>query len=441
MGAFKFVNERISELTNHTMKKLFIMAIAAVVLAMPSMAQEDEWRWSQDRIAHDLSYVNIPTVEGVRAARTPQTFAEAVAAFPQVPRVEDILSPEAKEQALRKTYKPYELALQNAMTRAMGEETQLQKRLDAVRSQQAQRGQQAMAQYQSNVNAGLMPSQQEMMELYMSGAIKENMSEAQMMDVMAGKFAAKWGISKEEYLKIINMAQRNPKSTEAYLKSNHPQLYKRLYAANAGFDTQEVADDPRDARLGEIGEELMDLQTQLSEAINMYRYDDPVAPKSVILKDDKLFEEARADWKNCSEAKQVDALEDALQKRIESWIATLNGNNGEVPYPAWFTTERKKENALIDQWNKRWAQKWVKVAQDGDAKIRPILEKLAALETENEQLGQQGDTENAIYLTNKLTCNKLWAYLLLAGQPSNDAFMFPCLEHVETDGAAILGKG
>lgn len=438
MGAFKFVNERISELTNHTMKKLFIMAIAAVVLAMPSMAQEDEWRWSQDRIAHDLSYVNIPTVEGVRAARTPQTFAEAVAAFPQVPHVEDILSPEAKEQALRKTYKPYELALQNAMTRAMGEETQLQKRLDAVRSQQAQRGQQAMAQYQSNVNAGLMPSQQEMMELYMSGAIKENMSEAQMMDVMAGKFAAKWGISKEEYLKIINMAQRNPKSTEAYLKSNHPQLYKRLYAANAGFDTQEVADDPRDARLGEIGEELMDLQTQLSEAINMYRYDDPVAPKSVILKDDKLFEEARADWKNCSEAKQVDAIEDALQKRIESWIATLNGNNGEVPYPAWFTTERKKENALIDQWNKRWATKWIKVAEDGNKAYRPIFRRIAELGEENDRIGEQGDTEAMIYLTNKKLVCTLYGQMTSLYIPIRDAMAFPAIEHVVTTGYTIV---
>jgi hypothetical protein len=423
------------------MKKNFLMAVAAVVLAMPSMAQDDDWRWSQDRIANHISYVTVPAVEDARAARTPQTFAEAVAAFPQVPRAEDLVSPEAKEKALRATYKPYELALQNAMERAMREEGSLQKRLDAVRNKQAQRGQQAMAQYQSNVNAGLMPSQQEMMAMYMSGEINEKMSEEKMMDVMAGKFAAKWGISKQEYLKIIGMAQRNPKGTEAYIKSNHPDLYKRLYAANAGYDTQEVPDDPRDQRLGEIGEELVNLQTQLNEAINMYRYDDPVAPKSIGLKADKLFDDARADWKNCSEAKQVDAIEDALQKRIDSWIATLKGNNGEVPYPAWFGVERKKENALIDQWNKRWAQKWAKVAQDGDAKIRPLLEKMAALEKENEQLGQQGDTENAIYLTNKISFSKLWAYLLLAGQPTNDAFLFPCLEHVETEGAAILGKG
>ena len=422
------------------MKKNFLMAVAAVVLAMPSMAQDDDWRWSQDRIANHISYVTVPAVEDARAARTPQTFAEAVAAFPQVPRAEDLVSPEAKEKALRATYKPYELALQNAMERAMREEGSLQKRLDAVRNKQAQRGQQAMAQYQSNVNAGLMPSQQEMMAMYMSGEINEKMSEEKMMDVMAGKFAAKWGISKQEYLKIIGMAQRNPKGTEAYIKSNHPDLYKRLYAANAGYDTQEVPDDPRDQRLGEIGEELVNLETQINEAINMYRYDDPVAPKSIGLKADKLFDDARADWKNCSEAKQVDAIEDALQKRIESWFATLKGNNGEVPYPAWFGVERKKENALIDQWNKRWAAQWLKIAQDGDVKLRPIMKRAAELESENESLGKQGSQDNFKYLMNKKLLCSIFAYLPQVVRPMTDAFDFPCLEHVDETGHIIVEK-
>ena len=423
------------------MKKNFLMAVAAVVLAMPSMAQDDDWRWSQDRIANHISYVTIPTVEDARAARTPQTFAEAVAAFPQVPRAEDLVSPAAKEKALRATYKPYELALQNAMERAMREEGPLQKRLDAVRNKQAQRGQQAMAQYQSNVNAGLMPSQQEMMAMYMSGEINEKMSEEKMMDVMAGKFAAKWGISKQEYLKIIGMAQRNPKGTEAYIKSNHPDLYKRLYAANAGYDTQEVPDDPRDQRLGEIGEELMNLQTQLNEAINMYRYDDPVAPKSIGLKADKLFDDARADWKNCSEAKQVDAIEDALQKRIESWIATLKGNNGEVPYPAWFGVERKKENALIDQWNKRTVGRWTAITNAYQAELKAIFDKVASLDAENEKLNKQGEPENAIYLGNRNLLLMMYGEILNILTPYEDALRFPCIEHFEETGETHLGKG
>ena len=186
------------------------MALAAVVLAMPSMAQE-EGRWSQDRVASDLSYTTPPNFEGVTPARVPQTVSEAVKALPAVPTVDQIITPEAKEKAIRATHQPYSMALEQMSLRLMKEDEGLRRRQDAIRMKQAQQGQHAMQQYQSNVNAGLMPSQQEMMALYMSGEINERMSEAQMMDVMAGKFAAKWGVSKEEYLKIINLAQKNEK--------------------------------------------------------------------------------------------------------------------------------------------------------------------------------------------------------------------------------------
>lgn len=423
------------------MKRFLLTALAGVVLAMPGFAQEEEWRWSQDRITNDLSYTTPPTFDGVKPARTPQTYAEAVAALPAVPSVEQIISPEAKEKAMRTIYQPYTMALEQASLRWQKESDDIQKRIDVLRAQQAQRGQQAMAQYQSNVNAGLMPSQEEMMQLYMSGAITEDMTEAQMMDVMAGKFAAKWGISKQEYLKIMGMSQSNPKACEAYIKANHPDLYKRLYAANAGYNTQEVADDPRDARLGQIGEQLSDLQEQLNDALSTYNYQYIFSAARSQSDYSKMLDQMQAEWKTCAEAKQIDAIEDALQKRIDAWIKTLKYGDYDVPYPAWFTTERKKENAQIDQWNRRWAQKWIKVAQNGDAQIRPLMQKIAALETENEQLGQQGSTENVIYLNNKQRIYSMYAYLLQATQPATDAFIFPCIEHVEESGAAHLGKG
>lgn len=424
------------------MKKSLFMALAAIVLAMPSMAQDEEWRWSQDRVASDLSYTTPPNFEGVTPARVPQTVSEAVKALPAVPTVEQIITPEAKEKAIRATHQPYSMALEQMSLRLMKEDEGLRRRQDAIRMKQAQQGQHAMQQYQSNVNAGLMPSQQEMMALYMSGEINENMSDEQMMDVMAGKFAAKWGISKQEYLKIIGMAQSNPKGCEAYIKSNHPDLYKRLYAANAGYNTQDIPDDPRDERLGQIGEELAELQQQLEEPLSNYNYNYMLSASRSQSAYSKMLEQMRADWKTCSEAKQIDAIEDALQKRIDEWTKTLSYDVfDDVPYPAWFGTERKKENALIDQWNRRWAAKWLKIAQDGDASIRPIFEKLIALEAENEQLGKQGDSENAIYLSNKLRINSFFSFLVGAKQPAQDAFSFPCIEFVETSGTAHLGKG
>ncbi|MBR5678939.1 MAG: hypothetical protein IKX20_12555 [Paludibacteraceae bacterium] len=423
------------------MKRSLFMAFAALLLCMPLLAQEEEYRYS-DMMVKDLMYVGGSfNLEGVKAARTPQTIEEAVAALPEIPAVETVMSLEAKEKAIRATYQPYKMALEQTMRRVQNKDAEIRARMDAAHQKQAQRGQQAMQQYQSNVNAGLMPSQDEMMALYMSGKITENMSDEQMMDVMAGEFAKKWGISKEEYLKIMGMANSNPKQAEAYIKSNHPDLYKRLYAANAGYNTQEVADDPRDKRFGEIGEALTKALEELEAVTDEYTKIQVNNGSVVRGKFDAFFEQLYTEWPKSSESHQIDAIEAALEKRVEAWYQTLPPSNTETPFPAWWTAERKKENALIDQWNRRGAEKWLARARDYQGKYKAVFEKVAALEAENEALNNQGAPENLIYLQNLHQINVFYGLLFDLSVPMQDAFGFPCIEHVETDGAAHLGKG
>ena len=156
---------------------------------------------------------------------------------------------------------------------------------------------------------------------------------------------------------------------------------------------------------------------------------------------DKLLEDLRKDWENSDEAKQIDEIENKLWKRVEEWMATLNTYDGEVDYPAWWVADRKKENALMNQWNRRNAVKWLKIAEHGDNLLKPIFKKVAALETENEVLGHQGDTENVIYLNNKLQINMFKTLLVHLTYPIQDAFRFPCLDPVPEAGKARLGKG
>lgn len=296
-----------------------------------------------------------------------------------------------------------------------------------------------MEQYNANVNAGLMPSQQEMMALYMSGEIKENMSEAQMMDVMAGHFAAKWGVSKQEYLKIINMAQRNEKQAASYLQSNHPDLYKRLYAANSPYGNENVhADDPRKPEFDRINDDLLKAQDDLQNARNAYGNELIYTTKESEFS--KIYRQMEKEWDNSAEAKQIEAIEEALQKRLDAWSLTLKNVRGDVPYPAWFTTERQKENALIDQWNRRWATKWHKVAQEGDNLLRPIFRRIAELGVENDKLGEQGDTEEMLYLANKKLVCSLYGQILSVYTPINEAIWFPAIGHVETTGYTIIEK-
>ena len=185
------------------MKKLFLLA--AVVLALPMMAQDEEWRWSQEVIRPSANIYRSPEAyPDVKAIGTPQSLVDVVAAMPAVPTVEIVYNPEVKEQALRTTYMPFEKAMAEALFQNSQRSLVIDNQIKAFGAKQQKTNQKAMAQYNANVNAGLMPSQQEMMEMMMSGEIDPNWPEAKIMDAMAGKFAAKWGVSKEEYLKIMN---------------------------------------------------------------------------------------------------------------------------------------------------------------------------------------------------------------------------------------------
>lgn len=312
---------------------------------------------------------------------------------------------------------------------------ELNARLEKARQRQAQRGQAAMQQYNRNVEAGLMPSQQEMMQIIMSSGVDlDKASEQELMEIVAGSIAPKWGISKEEYIKIINMAQRNPKQTETYLQTNHPQLYQRLYAANAnGPMTNEVGDD-RNEGFGKIGEGIQACIGQMNDVMEDYNR----RPISM------LEENLRQDWLNSDEARQVDAIEKALWERVAEWESGLDLNSSgfaDVPYPGWWTAERKKVNKLIDQWNKRAAQEWLNYAGDAQQQFKLVFDKAAALETENEKLAKQGDSENAIYIVNKQQLLSLLNMLKTLLLPYDDALRFPCIEHLDEDGATHLGKG
>lgn len=419
------------------MKRTFLMVLAAVVLAMPGRAQEDAWHYTQGWIPTGVYSPSAADFENVKAAPTPRNMSEAVAKMPAMPTLEQIYSLEAKEKALRAVYEPYHKSLFAALDQSGKESQEVDRRIQASGKKQQAISQKAIAQYNANVNAGLMPSQQEMMQMMMSGEINPNWSEDKIMDVMAGKFASKWGVSKQEYIKIINMAQKNPKGTEAYLKSNHPDLYNRLYAANAPYGNENVhPDDPRQPEFDRINDELLKAQDDLNAALTSYGNN--LINTGGVSEYGKLFEQMDKEWSNSPEAKQIEAIEEALQKRIDAWYKTLTNAKGDVPYPAWYETERQKENALIDEWNKRWAAKWLKVAQEGDAKLRPIFKHIAELDAENEQLGQQGDTEEFHYLTNKKLACTLYGYVLQVYSPVNDAIAFPAIEHVATTGYTVV---
>ena len=81
------------------MKRTLFMVLAAVVLTMPSRAQEDEWHYTQGWMPISVYNPSAADFEDVKAAPTPQNMSEIVAKMPALPTVEQIYSIEAKEKA------------------------------------------------------------------------------------------------------------------------------------------------------------------------------------------------------------------------------------------------------------------------------------------------------------------------------------------------------
>jgi len=401
------------------MKKLFLMA--AIVLAMPLMAQEYD-----NSIQALITNGGYELKESIPAMKI-NSFADLINKRPAMPTVNDLITPEAKAAYARKGAAAYYQGALNFRSVVLQQQEDLNKKTSEYSKKQSQNNQKAMEQYNANVNAGLMPSQEEMMQLYMSGEITENMSEAQMMDVMAGKFAAKWGVSKQEYLKIINMAQSNPKGTEAYLKSNHPDLYNRLYAANAKYGNQNVnVGDPHENEYGELGEKLSDLANEAFEFKNknmdmMKHMDHKAHINSADLlhmglgdalglptnKLEDLFAQIIDGWPVSAECKRAFQTEESIAERIDNWDCCKNAKDGQtICYPAWWIEGRKSENALIDAWNRKQAEKWLAEVKAYDAQMTAMVKRLIELDNQLEQIRNGGEitaayaaAKNEAYIT------------------------------------------
>ena len=392
------------------MKKVLFTALASIVLALPMMAQEFD-----HQIEALITGGGYELEESIPATKI-NSFADLINKRPAMPTVNDLITPEAKTAYARKGSAAYYQGALNFRSTLLEKQQELNSKTLELGKKQQKSNQKAMAQYNANVNAGLMPSQQEMMQLYMSGEINEKMSDEQMMDVMAGKFAAKWGISKQEYIKIINMAQSNPKGTESYLKSNHPTLYNRLYAANAQFGNENVnAGDPHENEYGALGEQLSALANEAFEFKNdnmdMMKHVQFQAHSNGMLNDasfaahttslptnklEDLFAQIIEGWRASSECKRAIQIEDPLEERLNNWDCCKNAKEGQtICYPSWWIEGRKSENALIDAYNRKQAEKWLAEVKDYDVQVTALMKRLIALDNQLEQIRNGGEVTAA----------------------------------------------
>ena len=443
------------------MKRILFVAMAAICGALSiNMQAEDLSAYNYARELFQVS--DYEPVKDAQPKANVSSLRQAMEALPLMPNVEQILTNEAKHQVEEKVYAPYQKSLEKMMEAGISEQMMVSAKMQQSRQKQAGQHQQVMQQYDASVSAGLAPSQQELMQIVMaSGVNMETATEAEMMDVVAVAMAKKWEVPKQDAIKIMDLAQRNPEKAEEYIRKNHPALYQRFYAANLqGAGVADVKDDPNQDKLGELQEQLNALQQEILRANEEYAKSQQTIARAaseleeylggsdligfdlvgfdMILLQEQLFRE----WMDSEECKQINAIEAALEERVSQWTSTLQYDvMADVPYPAWWTAERNKENQLVEKWNRRVAPRWLKVATAQYERMQQLFQKAVMFEQENEQLGESSNKENIIYLSNKNLLLGIRSYMLYLTTPIQDALNFPCVKKVDTDGSAHLGKG
>ena len=326
---------------------------------------------------------------------------EAVSRRPSLPTVADLMSAEAKAAYAKKA-----LAYEQAAQLFNGEQQLAMQRLqgDIIRLGNEQRQKQARQQQamQQASAKGLMPSQQEIMQAIMSSGLDlEHASEEQMMNVVADMYAKKWNISQADARTFMAMATTQPQKAEAFLKQKYPALYQNL-ASNMPDASEFQNDDTNENAYGDLGDQLMALSEQAREyknnmmdmskhlqldmkvnAIEQYAISLPWLPTNEL---EQLYWQIMTTWSSSDECTKAGKMEEALMARWDEWTTTVKAKEGGVPYPQWWVDERKKENALIDAWNKRQAEAWIVAMTKYDSELQAMAQKLVSLDNQLESL-------------------------------------------------------
>ncbi|MBQ7649021.1 MAG: hypothetical protein IJS92_08125 [Paludibacteraceae bacterium] len=427
------------------MKKYVFMTLASIALAMPVNAQffhglveKAVEKQVEKKVAEKISpksanqsssdqeeksYIETDLqniVAGGFEAKesvTPMKFSslsDLLAKRPALPAVNDLLSPEAKTTYAYKSAMAWEQGAMDYRTSQQIKQQQLQSKIMTA----GNRLQQQQAQQKEFINdasrQGLMLSQEETMQVLMSSGLNlEKATEDQVMNVLADAYAKKWNISQADARTFMAMAMSNPKQAEAFLKQKYPELYSKL-AANAPKAKQFVAEDSsKDNEYGKIGEQVSDISTEAQQlrnaAMDMLKHQQYVLSLENIHvgelptnKLEDLYSRIAVSWKNSDECKQVIQIESDLQERLNNWNACTEAKQGkDIPFPSWWTQGRKQENAIIAQWNRQNAEKWLAAVAEYDNSLRALLDRLAALDNQLEQI-RNGGEETIVYLDAKI---------------------------------------
>ena len=105
-----------------------------------------------------------------------------------------------------------------------------------------------------------------------------------------------------------------------------------------------------------------------------------------------LFAQIIDGWHTSAECKRAIQIEDPLAERLENWECCKNAKEGQtICYPGWWIEGRKSENALIDAYNRKQAEKWLAEVKAYDAQLSAMMKRLIELDNQLEQIRNGGE--------------------------------------------------
>lgn len=224
--------------------------------------------------------------------------------------------------------------------------------------------------------------------------------------------AAMMSLPEAEREKIAQFEDGDSAAMLAYMKENHPDIYKLLMSAPAELKNNKPADESRYDAYGEIADAVQPILDKTGTAVS--NLDLSVAglmngglnslmgPLGEI---QKLRKELIDGWMKSEECAKIKAMEEDLVKRVNEYDAAHPSYDVVYTYPPFWSEERAKQNEIIDAYNEKIAERWVsgfqKILEPGMADFKIVAEQDVRLES----LGWNDDMEKMAYLSTSSIVN------------------------------------
>ena len=345
-----------------------------------------------------------------------KTYGEALAAMPELPTAKQMITDEGRE-AYAKQIRDYDLAVQIMQTEYV----------------------MAVANYTNSIGSVMNQAGEALSAL-------DTPEVAAAMEV-----AEEWQkLPEAEAKKIEAMSEKDEEAALAYIKANHPTLYKKINnmqttsLANGKTEPEikSAIDEDKAERYNAVGEKLSDIQEKKTQEMTTYMTEmAKTAAKAAITGKDIAIGTNKAEtelmtlrkeiikaWAGSEEAAEVLKMEAELNAKTNRWMKDNNKNwNNELP--AFWKEGRQAQNEVIDKWNMKQAVKWRKLIQQLIDEQMVDAKQIIALDDELEAIrgGAEGD---AIYWSNKMYSGMLNSTVINALLLHRMALDAPLVKHV-----------